>query len=227
MQFWVHSKLHIISNLPRGIDFQTMINEFQRKWSFPQCLGAIDSTRIPIKVPLLHQADYFNRKSFHSVILQVLAWHIIPGCFVRSQLGKMITEGRMITNDVNLSRVIDNHIIKPFLIGDPAYPLSKHLMKNYPGVNLILEKEHFNYRLSCAYVQVEKGLGWLKGRCRCLHKQRDCDPDKVVLHSYDSLYSAQHVGRAKGVLSLRVEQVEWEWNWWSTKAPSPKWWWGS
>lgn len=162
MQFLVHSKLHIISNLPRGIDFQTMINEFQRKWNFPQCLGAIDSTRIPIKVPLLHQADYFNRKSFHSVILQVLAWHIIPGCFARSQLGKMITEGRMITNDVNWSRVIDNHIIKPFLIGDPAYPLSKHLMKNYPGVNLILEKNISTTDLAVLTFRLKEGLDGLR-----------------------------------------------------------------
>lgn len=63
---------------------------------------------------------------------------------------------------------------------------------------------------SCSRRQVKRGLGWLKGRCRCLHKQRDCDPDKVVLHNYDSRYSAQHVGRAKGVLSLTVEQVEGE-----------------
>ena len=72
MHFLVHSKLHIISKLQRGIDFQTIINGFQRKWNFPQCLGAIDGTHIPIKVPIIHHADYFNRKSFHSVILQVV-----------------------------------------------------------------------------------------------------------------------------------------------------------
>ena len=40
----------------------------------------------------------------------------------------------------------------------------------------------FKYRLSRARIQVERGLGQHKGRCQCLHKQRDCDPDKVVLH---------------------------------------------
>ena len=160
MHFLVHSKLHIISKLQRGIDFQTIINGFQRKWNFPQCLGAIDGTHIPIKAPIIHHADYFNRKSFHSVILQVVCdsqccfTDVFAGwpdrahdsrVFARSQVGKMITEGRLIPNDVNLSRVIDNHIIEPFLIGDPAYPLSRHLMKNYPGLNLTPDKEYFNY----------------------------------------------------------------------------------
>ena len=70
MKLLVSSKMHIISKLQRGIDFQRIINGFQRKWNFPQCLGAIDGTHIPIKAPLIHHADYNNRKSFHSVILQ-------------------------------------------------------------------------------------------------------------------------------------------------------------
>ena len=57
--------------------------------------------------------------------------------FARSQVGKMITEGRLIPNDV----------IEPFLTGYPAYRLSKQLMKNYPGINFTPDEEHFNYRL--------------------------------------------------------------------------------
>ena len=70
MKLLVNSKMHVISKLQRGTDFQRIINGFQRKWNFPQCLGAIDGTHIPIKVPLIHHSDYYNRKSFHSVILQ-------------------------------------------------------------------------------------------------------------------------------------------------------------
>lgn len=150
-------------------------------------MGAIDSTHILIKASLIHHADYFNRKSFHSVILQVVCdsqccftdvfvgwpvWARDSRVFARSQVRKMITEGRLIPNDV----------IEPFLTGNPAYRLSKHRMKNYPGINLTPDEEHFNYRLSCAHFQVERGLGRLKGRCRCLHKELDCELDKVVLH---------------------------------------------
>ena len=70
MKLLVSSKMHVISRLQRGIDFQRIINGFQRKWNFPQCLGAIDGTHIPIKAPLIYHSDYYNRKIFHSVILQ-------------------------------------------------------------------------------------------------------------------------------------------------------------
>ena len=70
MKLLVSSKMHIISKLQRSIDFQRIINGFQRKWNFPLCLGAIDGTHTPIKAPPPHHSDYYNRKSFHSVILQ-------------------------------------------------------------------------------------------------------------------------------------------------------------
>ena len=133
MKLLVSSKMHIISKIQRGINFKRIINGFQRKWNFPQCLGAIDGTHIPIKAPLVHHADYYNRKCFHSVILQGVCdsqccftdvfagW---PGrahdsrVFGRSQIGNLITEERLIPDDSNLRRVINNHVIEPFLIGD-------------------------------------------------------------------------------------------------------------
>ena len=35
MKLLVSSKMHIIRKLQRGIDFQRIINGFQRKWNFP------------------------------------------------------------------------------------------------------------------------------------------------------------------------------------------------
>ena len=58
MKLLVSSKMHIINKIQRGIDFKTIMNGFQRKWNFPQCLGAIDGTIYPIEAPLVHHADY-------------------------------------------------------------------------------------------------------------------------------------------------------------------------
>ena len=38
----------------------------------PQCVGAVDGCHIPILAPKENHCDYFNRKSFHSIILQVV-----------------------------------------------------------------------------------------------------------------------------------------------------------
>ena len=130
MKLLVSSKMHIISKIQRGIDFKRIINGFQRKWNFPQCLGAIDSTHIPIKAPLVHHADYYNRKCFYSVILRGVCdsqccftdvfagW---PGrahnfrVFGHSQIGILIIEGRLIPDYSNLRWVIDNHVDKVVL----------------------------------------------------------------------------------------------------------------
>ena len=38
----------------------------------PQCVGAVDGCHIPILAPKENHCDYFNRKSFHSIILQAV-----------------------------------------------------------------------------------------------------------------------------------------------------------
>ena len=46
------------------------------KWGVPQCVGAIDSTHIPIIAPKNNPLDYYNRKGYHScVVLQALVDH--------------------------------------------------------------------------------------------------------------------------------------------------------
>lgn len=41
----------------------------------PQCVGAVDGCHIPILAPKEHHCDYFNRKHFHSIILQAVVDH--------------------------------------------------------------------------------------------------------------------------------------------------------
>ncbi|XP_066018956.1 uncharacterized protein [Pocillopora verrucosa] len=157
MKLLVSSKMHIISKIQRGIDFKRIINGFQRKWNFPQCLGAID---------VILQGVCDSQCCFTDVFA---GW---PGrahdsrVFGRSQIGNLITEGRLIPDDSNLRRVIDNHVIEPFLIGDPAYLISKHLMKNYQfsarvqGRDLVLGHWH-RHRARI--------LAWVPGKKVCSH----------------------------------------------------------
>lgn len=61
--------------LPKGDDLQVIIEGFQQRWGFPQCGGAIDGSHIPIIAPEDNHAEYFNRKGWHSVLLQGVVDH--------------------------------------------------------------------------------------------------------------------------------------------------------
>ena len=54
---------------PTGQRLQTIVDGFLSKWGFPQCIGAIDGSHIPIIAPSENPLDYYNRKGHHSVIL--------------------------------------------------------------------------------------------------------------------------------------------------------------
>ena len=43
---------------------------FRNRWRMPQCVGAIDGSHIPIIAPEEYPRDYFNRKGWHSIIIQ-------------------------------------------------------------------------------------------------------------------------------------------------------------
>ena len=40
---------------------------FMKEWGFPQCIGGVDGTHIPIKRPTENSIDYMNRKGFFSL----------------------------------------------------------------------------------------------------------------------------------------------------------------
>ena len=54
---------------PNGTRLQHVMAGFLRR-GFPQCAGAIGGTHIPVEAPAENAYDYYNRKGWHSVILQ-------------------------------------------------------------------------------------------------------------------------------------------------------------
>lgn len=60
--------------LPKGQRLDETIDGFKRR-GYPQCAGAIDGTHIPIIAPHDNPADYYNRKGWHSIVLQAVVDH--------------------------------------------------------------------------------------------------------------------------------------------------------
>ncbi len=95
-------------HIPKGNAALEVIQGFETRWGFPNCFGAVDGTHIPIQAPKEFQSDYYNRKGFHSVVLQGFVDHQykfmnvnfgFPGSvhdarvFANSQLYKLGSEG--------------------------------------------------------------------------------------------------------------------------------------
>ena len=56
--------------VPTGAALKEVVEGFKTDHSFPQCAGAVDGSHIPIVSPQECPADYYNRKGWHSIILQ-------------------------------------------------------------------------------------------------------------------------------------------------------------
>ena len=172
--------------IPTGDSLKAVIEGFQEKLGFPQCVGVVDGTHIPIVSPVECPADYYNRKGWHSIIMQGTVDHLghfidiyvdWPGrvhdarVFVNSSLYKKGQDGALFPD---WKQTISGKEIPLLMLGDPAYPLLPWLMKAFPdNGSLAREQKTFNYRLSRTRVVVEHAYGRLKGRWRCLLKRND------------------------------------------------------
>ena len=195
--------------MPTGTALRDNVEAFKQTHGFPQCIGAVDGTHIPIISLQQCPTDYYNRKGWHSIILQGTVDHagrfidMYVGCpgqvhdvqvFANSSLYRRGQSGTLFPD---LKESVAGKEVPFVLLGDPAYPLLHRLMKAFPNNECLLDQQvTFNYCLSKARVVVEHSYGRLRGRWRCLLKRLDVDvrvvPELVaascVLHNIYKLH---------------------------------------
>lgn len=172
--------------IPTGDAASDVVREFEVKWGFPQCFGAIDGSHIPIQSPKEFRADYYNRKGFYSMVLQGLVDHRYRFMNVNFGYPGSVHDARVLSNSKvfrlgnsgHLCPPIDRELsgvnVQPVILGDSAYPLLPWLMKPFPdNGQLTREQRQYNYRQSRARMVVENAFGRLKGRWRILLKRND------------------------------------------------------
>lgn len=111
-----------------------VIKGFEDNLGFPQCVGVVDGTHIPIMSPVECPADYYNRKGFHSIIMQGTVNHL--GHFIDIYLGWPggVHDAKVFVNSTLYKRGQDGTLLPdwkktisgkeiPLMLGDPAYPL--------------------------------------------------------------------------------------------------------
>ncbi|KAK5648193.1 hypothetical protein RI129_003085 [Pyrocoelia pectoralis] len=175
---------HRIIGWPLQNSFQTMSNDFQRRFGMTGVIGAIDGSHIRINAPKDYHTSYINRKGYHSILLQAVCnvdllftdvYTGFPGSvhdaalFKQSDLYNKITTG-----DIDLGEF--------YIIGDKAYPLQTYLMVPFKDVgHLSLQQKKFNLVLSKSRAVIENAFALLKGRFRRLKYIETVKLEYIVL----------------------------------------------
>ena len=152
-----------------------VIEEFENLWGFPQVIGAIDGSHIPILKPRESASDFYNRKGFYSVLVQAVVdsrGHFInanigwPGkcndtrVFINFTFYERANKGELFPD---WKRSVNGVAIPLLILGDPAYPLLPWLTKPYAKTGALTPQErHFIYRQSRARMVIENSFGRLK-----------------------------------------------------------------
>uniref|UniRef100_A0A1A8RYV5 DDE Tnp4 domain-containing protein n=1 Tax=Nothobranchius rachovii TaxID=451742 RepID=A0A1A8RYV5_9TELE len=175
-------------------EWKVIAKDFEDKWHFPHCIGAIDGKHIFIQPPANSGSTFYNYKSRFSIILMAVVdanYRFVyasagtqgrasdAGVFAHSDLREAMDTGTLnVPPDATL---LGTDSAMPYvLIGDEAYPLRPDLMKPYPSRNLNHDQRIFNYRLSRARRVVENAFGILANRFRVFRTTICLHPDKVV-----------------------------------------------
>ncbi|XP_061117889.1 putative nuclease HARBI1 [Conger conger] len=170
--------LHIFVVFPGHKSEKTIKEEFYRIAGFPGVCGSITGTHIPIRSPAVNGGDYMNRKSFHSIHVQIIsdASHLITN--VEAKWPGSVSKSR-IFRESNLFHKYEEGQFDGILLGDRGYPCLPFLMTPYPSPEAG-PQTNFNLAHSRTRAGVGTTLGILKARFECLHglrvsPERSCD----------------------------------------------------
>ena len=176
-------------------EWEQIATDFENKWNFPHCLGAIDGKHVVIQAPACSGSSFYNYKKTHSIVLLSVCnakYHFSlidignsgrqsdGSVYTNSRLGYAIENGRL--GIPQACKVRDAEIILPYVfVGDNAFALKPHMMKPYPSSNLSYKQCIFNYRLSRARRTVENAFDIVAFRFRIFRRPIIASIKKVVL----------------------------------------------
>lgn len=161
------------------------VNETKRNFydvsHFPNVIGCIDGTLIPIKGPNgPDEASYVCRKGYHAINVQAV-------CNAEMRFTNVVVRWPGSTHD---AFILANSSIPAtvgtsndgWLLGDSGYPLKRWLMTPILHIQSEQEQRYNNAHASTRNC-IERAFGLLKARFRCLHKTAGAlpySPEKSV-----------------------------------------------
>lgn len=160
---------------------------FMEKFRISGVIGCIDGTHIAILKPQVEEHNFINRKGFHSLNVQIVCDSNLKilnlnANFLGSTHDSFIWRQSVVKQYLH-DLYVQNRTRGVWLLGDSGYPLVPYLMTPFGNPEPNSPESQFNTRHASARNCVERCIGLLKMRFRCLLKERT------------ARYSPQFVGR--------------------------------
>ncbi|XP_025997085.1 protein ALP1-like isoform X2 [Solenopsis invicta] len=157
---------------------------FENKWHFPNCVGAIDGKHVTAQCFKNTGSAFYNYKGTFSTVLMGVSDADLRFVYVSIGSAGRESDGGIFQN-LDFGRCIEtgtlplpppktlpgtNICLPVVFVGDAAFPLLKNLLRPYSGTNLSPEKIIFNYRLSTARRLIENAFGVMSARWRIFRR---------------------------------------------------------
>ena len=160
-----------------------IIADFYKLADFPSVLGCIDGTQVPILAPRENEHVYVCRKGYHSLNVQVVCDAKLRFLNIVAKWPGSSHDSFMWRNS-NLYNYLESRppADHGWLLGDSGYPLSEFLLTPVMNPTSAAEQRYNRSHIRTRNT-VERSIGLLKTRFRCLHKTGGCllsPPDRCA-----------------------------------------------
>lgn len=150
-----------------------VIGQFHDIAGFPNVLGCVDGTQIPILAPRVNEYVYVCRKGYHSLNVQgvcdaELRFTNIVAKYPGSSHDSFIWKNSSVCLYLQQMTVTGG-----WLLGDSGYPLSDCLMTPLNNATSVAEQRYNRAHVKTRNT-IERAFGLLKMRFRCLHRTGGC-----------------------------------------------------
>ncbi|XP_036328564.1 putative nuclease HARBI1 [Rhagoletis pomonella] len=159
-----------------GVELQQAKAHFYSKSRIPGIIGCVDGTHIKIVAPKKEfQHLYYNRKGFFSINAMVVCDHTMKIRYINAK-NPGATHDSMVFHMSSLKAHLEqqhhNGIRNTWLLGDAGYALKPYLMTPFRNSEEGSPQRTYNKQHAKARNIIERTIGVLKNRFRCLLQAR-------------------------------------------------------
>jgi hypothetical protein len=121
-------------------EWKLVAREFEKRWNFPHCIGAIDGKHVEIRKPPGTGSYYFNYKHSFSIVLMGIVNANYEFLMVDVGANGRVSDGGVFSNTLFCTKLklkqlsipkpenVPESDMKMPYVGDDAFPLMENLM---------------------------------------------------------------------------------------------------